>query len=39
MLKALIPALEGRSDNPVLLINDIVVPDRPEGEVTMAEAN
>jgi hypothetical protein len=39
MLKAVIPALEGRSDSPVLLINDIVVPDRPEGEVTMAEAN
>jgi hypothetical protein len=39
MLKALIPALEGRSDNPVLLINDLVVPERPESEVTMAEAN
>jgi hypothetical protein len=39
MLKALVPALAGRSDSPVLLINDLVVPERPEGEVTMAEAN
>jgi hypothetical protein len=39
MLKALIPALEGRSDSPVVLIKDLVVPKRPGGEVTTAEAN
>jgi hypothetical protein len=39
MLKALIPALQGRSDSPVLLIKDLVVPERPGDEVTMAEAN
>lgn len=39
MLRALIPALEGRTDNPILLINDLIVPERAEGEVTMAEAN
>ncbi|KAH3970206.1 hypothetical protein HBH70_214960 [Parastagonospora nodorum] len=39
MLRALIPALEGRTDNPVVLINDVIVPERAEGVVTMAEAN
>jgi hypothetical protein len=39
MLRALVPALEGRNDNPILLINDVIVPERPEGDVTMAEAN
>jgi hypothetical protein len=39
MLKALVPALEGRTDNPILLINDLIVPERAEGRVTMAEAN
>jgi hypothetical protein len=39
MLRALVPALEGRNDNPILLINDVIVPERPEGDVTMTEAN
>jgi hypothetical protein len=39
MLRALIPALEGRLDNPVVLISDCIVPERAEGAVTMAEAN
>jgi hypothetical protein len=39
MLRALIPALEGRLDNPLILINDCIVPERAEGAVTMAEAN
>jgi hypothetical protein len=39
MLKSLVPALEGRTDNPIILINDLVVPERAAGTVTMAEAN
>jgi hypothetical protein len=39
MLRALIPALEGRKDNPVVLINDSIVPERAEGAVTTAEEN
>jgi hypothetical protein len=39
MLKALVLALAGRSDSSVLLINNLVVLDCPEGEVTIAEAN
>jgi hypothetical protein len=39
MLHALIPALEGRDDNPIILINDIVVPERAEGAVTRTEEN
>lgn len=39
MLRALIPALEGRSDSPIVLINDIIVPERAEGEVTRVEEN
>jgi hypothetical protein len=39
MLRALIPALEGRIDNPVVLINDSIVPERAEGAVTTAEEN
>ncbi|KAH8695842.1 hypothetical protein GQ44DRAFT_790303, partial [Phaeosphaeriaceae sp. PMI808] len=39
MLRSLIPALEGRSDDPVLLINDIVVPERATGSVTRTEEN
>jgi hypothetical protein len=39
MLKALVLALAGRSNSPILLINNLIVPDRPKGEVTIAEAN
>jgi hypothetical protein len=39
MLRALIPALEGRDDNPVILINDVIVPERAEDAVTRAEEN
>jgi hypothetical protein len=47
LLQALIPALENRTDEPRILINDIIVPEqagRPGTEggnehVTMAEAN
>jgi hypothetical protein len=39
MVKALILALAGRSDSSVLLINNLVVLERLEGEVTIAEAN
>jgi hypothetical protein len=39
MLRALIPALEGRTDNPIVLINDVIVPERAEGAVTRAEEN
>ncbi|KAH8698013.1 hypothetical protein GQ44DRAFT_97028 [Phaeosphaeriaceae sp. PMI808] len=39
MLRSLIPALEGRSDDPVLFINDIVVPERATGSVMRTEEN
>lgn len=39
MLRSLIPVLEGRSDSPMILINDIIVPERAEGAVTRAEEN
>jgi hypothetical protein len=39
MLKALVLALAGRSDSPVLLINNLIVLDCSKGEVTIAEAN
>jgi hypothetical protein len=39
MLCALIPALEGRDDDPVILINDVIVPERAEDAVTRAEEN
>ncbi|KAF1848831.1 S-adenosyl-L-methionine-dependent methyltransferase [Cucurbitaria berberidis CBS 394.84] len=39
MLRSLIPALEDRSDDPRILINDIIVPERAEGAVTRAEEN
>jgi hypothetical protein len=39
MLRALIPALEGRNDHPIVLINDVIVPERAEGAVTRAEEN
>jgi hypothetical protein len=39
MLRALIRALEGRNDEPIILINDIIVPERAEGAVTRAEKN
>jgi hypothetical protein len=39
MLRALVPALEGRSDNPVLLINDCIVPEGAEHTVTRVEVN
>jgi hypothetical protein len=31
MLRALIPALENRTDNPMIVINEIVVPERAGG--------
>lgn len=39
MLKALLPALENRSDDPRILLNDVVVPERAEGKVTRSEEN
>ena len=39
MLQSLIPAVEDRTDDPRILINDIIVPERAEGEVTRAEEN
>jgi hypothetical protein len=39
MLRALIPALDGRLDNPVVLISDCIVPECVGGAVTMTEAN
>lgn len=39
MLRALIPALENRSDDPRILLNDIVVPERAEGDITRSEEN
>jgi hypothetical protein len=37
MLRAVVPALENRDDEPILLINDCIVPERAEGEITRAE--
>jgi hypothetical protein len=39
MLKALLPALENRSDDPRILLNDIIVPERAEGNITRCEEN
>jgi hypothetical protein len=39
MLRAIIPALEGRSDDPILLINEVIVPEYAEGAVTRSEEN
>lgn len=37
MLQALVPALVGRDDDPRLLINDCIVPERAEGDITRSE--
>jgi hypothetical protein len=37
MLRAVVPALENRNDEPILLINDCIVPERAEGEITRTE--
>jgi hypothetical protein len=37
MLRAIVPALENRDDDPILLINDCIVPERAEGNITRAE--
>ncbi|KAF1828286.1 S-adenosyl-L-methionine-dependent methyltransferase [Decorospora gaudefroyi] len=37
MLRAVVPALENRHDDPILLINDGIVPERAEGTITRSE--
>ncbi|KAI8930833.1 hypothetical protein NX059_011854 [Plenodomus lindquistii] len=39
ILRGLIPALEGRSDEARLLINDCIVPQRASGDITRSEEN
>ncbi|KAH8712112.1 S-adenosyl-L-methionine-dependent methyltransferase [Phaeosphaeriaceae sp. PMI808] len=39
MLRSLIPALQDRTDGPLILINDIIVPERAVGAITRAEEN
>lgn len=37
MIRAIVPAMENRDDEPRLLISDTIVPERAQGEITRSE--